>query len=81
VATVFALHFRVQDRLLKAESMDLKLTPYRIMPTSYEDTGNGLVEWVVGAKDVADVFKVRMDCQSGSANTRRLSSLMRPLTP
>ena len=31
--------FELMDKLLKDEAMDLKLTPYRIMPTSYEDGG------------------------------------------
>eukprot|EP01052_Picozoa_sp_SAG31_P023866 SAG31_NODE_1993_length_6709_cov_5.744024_6_plen_311_part_00 len=49
--------FSVMDRILKRENIDLKLTPYIIMPTSYNDDGNGMVELVTDSKDLADVFK------------------------
>ena len=36
--------FALMDRLLKEENVDLKLMPYLIMDTSYNDTGNGMME-------------------------------------
>lgn len=35
--------FTLMDRLLKDENLDLKLTPYRVLPTS---AGDGMIEYV-----------------------------------
>ena len=49
--------FALMDRLLKYENVDLKLMPYLIMATSYNDTGNGMMEMVTESADLADIFK------------------------
>ena len=49
--------FSLMDRLLKSENCDMKLSPYLCMATSYNDVGNGMMEMVIGAKDLADIFK------------------------
>ena len=48
--------FALMDRLLKSENCDMKLSPYLCMATSYNDVGNGMMEMVMGAKDLADIF-------------------------
>uniref|UniRef100_A0A6B2KYB6 phosphatidylinositol 3-kinase n=1 Tax=Arcella intermedia TaxID=1963864 RepID=A0A6B2KYB6_9EUKA len=46
--------FELMDSLLKKESMDLNLTPYKVLATSKTD---GMMQCVVNSKNVADVIE------------------------